>query len=94
MTEVGIPGLYSGHENYEDCITTTRDRCSSEGDLPITVSRKHTNNDIGTLHWDNCGNQTSGAFSSPLFSSLAGLANFLIGHQATYQSLVQLSQAV
>ena len=46
MTEVGIPGLYSGHENYEDCITTTQDRCSSEGDLPVTVSRKHTDNDI------------------------------------------------
>ena len=49
---------------------------------------------FGTLHWDNYDNQTSGAFSSPSFSSLAGLENFLIGHQATYQSLVQLSQAV
>ena len=61
--EVGVPGLYSGHKNNEDCITTTQDRCNSERDLPITDNRKHTDNNIGTLHWDTCNEQTSSAFS-------------------------------
>ena len=73
--EVGVPGLCGRHENNEDCITTSQDRGNSEGVLPIALSRKNTNKDIGALHWDSCANQTSGASRPPSLSSLVGLEN-------------------
>ena len=73
--EVGVPGLYGGHKDNENCITTAEDRCNSEGGLPITISRKHTDKDISTLHWDACGNQTNCASRPPPLTSLAGLEN-------------------